>query len=396
MLKINIFQLLLIGFLLRLGFFIYGIYQDSNFTIKYTDVDYFVFHDAARFVYKGQSPYLRDTYRYTPLLSWLLIPNHYLNWIHAGKILFILFDLLTGYMIFNLLIQTTKQKKILLSSLWILNPIVVVISTRGNAEAVLCFLIIWFLYHLQKKQYILSGLIYGLSIHFKIYPIIYCLPISLFIYKIERNWISKLLTIGLATIISLSITTYSMFSIYKNEYLEQAYVYHLIRTDHRHNFSIWNILLYLNSANNTEVFMDLSKAAFMPQMLVCCGVIYILWEKTTWENLLNTFFLQTYAFVTYNKVVTSQYFIWFLVFLPFYLMNTTLTWKKGILFITIWLAIQSIWLLQGYYLEFEGKNVFYPELFFGNVQFFIGNVYLLSIFINDIKKRISSCENKMD
>ena len=40
-----------------------------------SDVDYDVYSDAALLLLRGASPYLRDTFRYPPLLALLLAPN---------------------------------------------------------------------------------------------------------------------------------------------------------------------------------------------------------------------------------------------------------------------------------------------------------------------------------
>jgi phosphatidylinositol glycan class M len=37
------------------------------------------------------------------------------------------------------------------------------------------------LYYILKREYVLAGFFYGLSVHFKIYPIIYSIPLYLYI-----------------------------------------------------------------------------------------------------------------------------------------------------------------------------------------------------------------------
>lgn len=73
--------LLWISAAVRLLLLLWGEAQDRLLSVKYTDIDYVVFTDAARFVAQGGSPFDRSTYRYSPLLAYLLLPN---IWLHGA------------------------------------------------------------------------------------------------------------------------------------------------------------------------------------------------------------------------------------------------------------------------------------------------------------------------
>ena len=86
---------------LRVLLLVYGEWQDANMALKYTDIDYVVFTDAAQFMHAGGSPFERATYRYTPVLAWMLQPN---IWLHPafGKALFVLGDMVVGWIIYSI------------------------------------------------------------------------------------------------------------------------------------------------------------------------------------------------------------------------------------------------------------------------------------------------------
>jgi phosphatidylinositol glycan class M len=163
--------------LLRAGMLVWGLYQDAISPVKYTDIDYFVFTDAARFLSRGRSPYDRDTYRYTPLLAWMLLPTTWGGlWFHFGKLLFAAADVVAGYLVFSILqssYRLSKERALGFASIWLLNPMVAAISTRGSSEGLLGILAAMLLWAVLKRKVALTGVVLGFAVHFKIYPFIY-------------------------------------------------------------------------------------------------------------------------------------------------------------------------------------------------------------------------------
>ncbi len=173
--------------LFRAVLLIYGRWQDANSPMKYTDIDYLVFTDAARFMSRGRSPYDRATYRYTPLLAWLLLPTTWDTkaipnsvWFDFGKALFAAGDIVTGWFVMRILVQTkgmTVESALKYASLWLLNPMVANISTRGSSEGLVAVIVVALLWAVLQRRIKLAGLLLGLGVHFKIYPFIYAASI---------------------------------------------------------------------------------------------------------------------------------------------------------------------------------------------------------------------------
>jgi phosphatidylinositol glycan class M len=61
----------------------------------------------------------------------------------------------------------------LYTALYLLNPLVFTISTRGSSESVLSLFVLLTLYGMLKGRWVLAALMLGLSAHWKIYPVVY-------------------------------------------------------------------------------------------------------------------------------------------------------------------------------------------------------------------------------
>ncbi|KIV94411.1 hypothetical protein PV10_02178 [Exophiala mesophila] len=410
------------AFLLRAILLVYGIYQDSVSALKYTDIDYYVFTDAARAVSRGLSPYHRDTYRYTPLLAWILLPTTWGGlWFHFGKALFAFSDLIAGWLLLVLLRKRglDQQRALKYASVWLLNPMVANISTRGSSEGFLCVLVLALLAAFESQQLIGSAILLGICVHLKIYPFIYGASMLWTLESTSSSSSSsassstvsasttpaaslqavfhffnakRFLLLGISTGVFMVLNTI-MYYIYGQPFLQHTFFHHLTRIDHRHNFSPYNTLLYLSSATHSSTLgingstssssISFESLAFIPQLLLSTILLPITLSK---HDLPTTMLAQTLAFVTFNKVCTSQYFLWYLIFLPLYLPTSSLIArpKLGITALALWVLGQAAWLQQGYQLEFLGRSTFVPGLFGAGLGFFLVNCWILGIVVQDV------------
>ena len=112
----------------------------------------------------------------------MLLPNIYAT-PHFGKLLFVTCDVLSGVLLYHILCLRglSSDAACRFCALWLLNPLPIGVSTRGNAEALLSLLVLSTLLCLELKRLFMAAFFYGLSVHMKIYPVTYALPIALYI-----------------------------------------------------------------------------------------------------------------------------------------------------------------------------------------------------------------------
>eukprot|EP00804_Cyclotella_cryptica_P004208 CCRYP_014569-RA/>CCRYP_014569-RA protein AED:0.00 eAED:0.00 QI:98/-1/1/1/-1/1/1/811/305 len=195
--------------------------------VRYTDIDYDVFTDAAEHVAQGRSPYERHTYRYTPFLAALLalpLKNHRgKSWAivslvfsgkYFGKILFCIADAICGYIIALLRRRrrsihaeqqtfTAAEKRMTNLSpdfvdalWWLYNPLPINICTRGSAESLVVLLPVLATVAVSEMspakpqtskrsgniiaRACIAGILHGIGIHAKLYPLIYTVSFMAF------------------------------------------------------------------------------------------------------------------------------------------------------------------------------------------------------------------------
>ena len=172
---------------------------------------------------------------------------------------------------------------------------------------------------------------------------------------------------------------------YGREALDEGLLYHFGRVDHRHNYSMYWYWIYLargraaasasSSAAHAAPSLSsryLGLVPLVPQALILgfssLGVAP--------RDLTLALFVQTFAFVAFNKVVTAQYFTWYLCLLP--LCSTRVIWRTRRMYVSLGFLAFAIatWLLSAFTLEMLGWRS-HARVWMASLLFFVANVNLL-------------------
>lgn len=378
-------QLFVLGAFIRLAGLCWGALQDAWFSVRYTDIDYFVFADGARLVWEGESCFARATYRYTPLLAYALVPTVWMA--NFGKVLFVVADLWCAHSLRGLctghLGFSERSSKLRVCVAWLLNPFVVNISTRGNSESLTLALLLSSLSHLlaatnvrrgdiQWRPWILSAAALGLAAHVRLFPVLHGIPIALFLWKSGRG-VASVFSYGGVALVTLGAATWLSFALEGDAYVSNALVYHAARSDHRHSLSLAFPALYLNPRPGPFLVIPQAFASLLPSVALFCMNHKRANLSTFVQPLCSSLALQTIVMVAFSRVLTVQYFAWWLPYLALLPVR-----KIPVRGICLWLITFGTWMGVAYALEFRGASWAIHLLGPAGWAFFLAQCHLIS------------------
>eukprot|EP00475_Leptophrys_vorax_P034129 TRINITY_DN5474_c0_g1_i4.p1 TRINITY_DN5474_c0_g1~~TRINITY_DN5474_c0_g1_i4.p1 ORF type:complete len:318 (-),score=78.13 TRINITY_DN5474_c0_g1_i4:98-1051(-) len=314
----------------------------------------------------------------------MMIPNITLH-PAFGKVVFSLFDIFSAALINGHLKSKKIENSHLYAWLFLFNPLVINLSTRGSADILVVYLVLVCLRLFSGRNVFFSSLFYGFAVHFKIYPIIFAPSLLVLFRNKERfylpTWSQVFVSIlSSGTFFGLTYWTYWAFG---HEGLFESLLYHVARKDNRHNFSLYSYAQYLTfSLPSSKVVSILT---FLPQIILACLITY----KFTRVDLSLTWLLLTMVFVTFNKVVTAQYFVWYFSLLPLVVPYLSQSSLKLFAMLVMWLAAELHWNFWAVSLESTGSNTF-TAMWIANIIFFFVNVFMIIQVISGYQPRVEN------
>lgn len=377
-------QLFAVGLVARLLLLAWGVVvQDAWLRVRYTDVDYVVFTDAARLVWEGGSAFDRATYRYTPLLAYLLLPTVWIPW--AGKVLWVVCDLLCAAALASVCQRvgfSPRSCKTRVAAAWLLNPVVMNVSTRGNSEALTLALLLGSLALLLNNNstraphaWVASALALGAAAHVRLFPVLHGVPVALFLWRSQGS-LGAVVAYGVVAGGAAAALSVAAYLVDGQRYVHHALLYHAARADHRHSLSLAFPALYLAPGPAPLLALPQALASLVPSVALLVRAPSA--SAHLPERLCRSLALQTMIMVAFARVLTVQYFVWWL---PYVALLPALSRSTLPRAVALWAAALWVWLACGYALEFEAAPWALHALAVAGSAFFLAQCNLIATLV---------------
>ena len=273
-------------------------------------------------------------------------------------------------------------------------------STRGSCDALSVLLLLATLRAALRGRAAAAGALLGAAAHLRVYPVVHALPLALFFWgegagrgsAVSRatrlrallRGAGRPLRFGVAAAASFAALGGACFAAYGWPFIRHAYAYHVGRSDPRHNFSPAFYAAYLRHAAPAALAAGVRvHSAAQLSVLVGAGVAL---RRDPPAALL----LQTLAFVAFNRVITAQYFVWWMALAPLAAPAMALG-RPLAAAAAAWLAAQLHWLAHAAALEFGDPTPQHGAPFMrvwaASMLFFAANVWLMLELIGAYRPR---------
>ena len=325
--------------------------------------------------------------------AWLLLPVVWFPWF--GKLLFSVCDCVLAALLSALLDCRRVPPSVSLSCVLVLlfNPLSLAVSTRGNGDVLHVCVLYAMLLCLMQHRAGWAAVCLGLAVHLRLYPLLYLPSLLLSLDShycrggaqcqcgLDVSWLGVplgLLTAATSIVCrplpsllpcaavirhramfaAVSALTFSVlfalcYAMYGQQFVSESVLHHIGRADTRHNFSLLFYPLYVTTQQQQSMAAVASLASFLPQLLLSALCSWCLSSDVSFCLL-----VQTALFVTFNKVVTAQYFLWYVSLLPLVLPFTRLSSAALFALSLVWLLAELHWLSWAYQVELLGLPAF--------------------------------------
>ncbi|MDT8782435.1 MAG: DUF2029 domain-containing protein [Candidatus Bathyarchaeota archaeon] len=258
-----------------------------------------------------------------PAYNVQVVPGLLFNFV--VKLPFLISDGLLALLLYKIVTALTSNKGLAEKAtlLWFLNPFVIWISAGwGMWDTLPALFSLVAFYFLLKKKYALSGVALSIGVALKLYPLLFLVPIIIYLYKTDitgerKNSLLKFLGsfFGCSALIFLPYIDRSI-SFFSDFFLFSAAAIDPVVEPLGFGLSYWSLFL-LNRLFNLTIAADfVSIMAIFSVLLVAVFVGIAYWRISKFSfkkpvfDLNLAFLLSSCALFLSYRVVCEQFFVW--------------------------------------------------------------------------------------